>query len=331
MKVLDMHCDTISVLLDENLKGKNKSLRSNDLSIDLNKMKQGDYLLQNFACFVCLGQVEDPVKRVHQLIDHYYEQINKNKDMIAPVLKYSDIEENEKNGLMSSLLTIEEGGVVANNLALLRNYYRLGVRMITLTWNYANGIGHPNFVSDKDMSFQDLKHINEKDGLTPFGIDYIQEMERLGIIVDVSHLSDAGFYDVLKYSKKPFVASHSNARAVCDVARNMSDDMILKLAERGGVMGINFCGDFLKQSDVGSEVSCVKDMINHIIYIKKLAGIDCIGLGTDFDGITSELEIKDASMMNQLAIALTNNGFTEEEIEKIFYKNVLRVYKEILK
>lgn len=331
MKVLDMHCDTISVLLDENSKGKNVSLRNNDLCIDLNKMKQGDYLLQNFACFVCLGQEEDPVKRVNQLIDHYYEQIDKNKDMIAPVFKYSDIEKNEKNGLMSSLLTIEEGGVVANDLALLRNYYRLGVRMITLTWNYANGIGHPNFVSDKDMTFQDMKKINEQDGLTPFGIEYVQEMERLGIIIDVSHLSDAGFYDVLKYSKKPFVASHSNARALCDVARNMSDDMILKLAERGGVMGINFCGDFLKQSDVGNETSCIKDMVEHIVYIKNLAGIDCIGLGTDFDGITSELEIKDASMMNQLAIALSDKGFTEEEIEKIFYKNVLRVYQEILK
>lgn len=331
MKVLDMHCDTISVLLDENSKGKNVSLRNNDLSIDLNKMKQGDYLLQNFACFVCLGQEEDPVKRVNQLIDHYYEQLDKNKDMIAPVFKYSDIEKNEKNGLMSSLLTIEEGGVVANDLALLRNYYRLGVRMITLTWNYANGIGHPNFVSDKDMTFQDMKKINEQDGLTPFGIEYVKEMERLGIIIDVSHLSDAGFYDVLKYSKKPFVASHSNARALCDVARNMSDDMILKLAERGGVMGINFCGDFLKQSDVGNEISCIKDMVDHIVYIKNLAGIDCIGLGTDFDGITSELEIKDASMMNQLAIALSDKGFTEEEIEKIFYKNVLRVYQEILK
>lgn len=331
MKVLDMHCDTISVLLDENLKGNKVSLRNNNLSIDLNKMKQGDYLLQNFACFVCLGQVEDPVKRVHQLIDHYYEQIDENKDMIAPVLKYSDIEKNEKNGLMSSLLTIEEGGVVANDLALLRNYYRLGVRMITLTWNYENGIGHPNFVSDKDMTFQDMKKINEQDGLTPFGIEYVKEMERLGIIIDVSHLSDAGFYDVLKYSKKPFVASHSNARAVCEVARNMSDDMILKLAQRGGVMGINFCGDFLKQSDVGNETSCIEDMVDHIVYIKELAGIDCIGLGTDFDGITSELEIEDASMMNQLATALSNKGFTEEEIEKIFYKNVLRVYKEILK
>lgn len=331
MKVVDMHCDTISVLLDRELANQEASLKNNDLSIDLIKMKQGNYLLQNFACFVCLGEVKDPVVRVNQLIDHYYKQIEANKDMIAPVFKFSDIEANTKNKLMSSLLTIEEGGVVANDLSLLRNYYRLGVRMITLTWNYANGIGYPNFERQKDMKFSDMKLINTKDGLTEFGIAYVKEMERLGIIIDVSHLSDAGFYDVLKYTNKPFVASHSNARAVCDVARNMSDDMIVKLAERGGVMGINFCGDFLKQSEVGDEVSCIADMVKHITYIKALAGIDCIGLGTDFDGIGSELQIKDASMMQLLSDALYEHGFTTEEIEKIFYKNVLRVYQAILK
>lgn len=331
MKIIDMHCDTISVLLDKHLNGEVASLKENDLSIDLVKMKQGNYMLQNFACFVCLGEVDSPVTRVNQLIDHYYEQIEQNKDMIAPVYRYADIEANERKGLMSSLLTIEEGGVVDNDLALLRNYYRLGVRMITLTWNFANGIGHPNFISNKDMTFQDLKKINIEDGLTPFGIEYVKEMERLGIIIDVSHLSDAGFYDVLKYTTKPFVASHSNARAVCDVARNMSDDMILKLAKRGGVMGINFCGDFLKQSEIGDERSCVEDMVKHILYIKQLAGIDCIGLGSDFDGISSNLELKDASMMHLLESALYDAGLTQEEIEKIFYKNVLRVYEAILK
>ena len=108
---------------------------------------------------------------------------------------------------------MEEGAVVNNDLAILRNYYRLGVRMITLTWNHPNGIGYPNLISTKE--FKDLYHLNTEDGLTDFGIAYVKEMERLGIIIDVSHLSDAGFYDVLKYTIKPFVASHSNARSVC--------------------------------------------------------------------------------------------------------------------
>lgn len=201
--------------------------------------------------------------------------------------------------------------------------------MITLTWNYPNGIGFPNMTSGE--GFARLKSINDQDGLTEFGIAYVQEMERLGMIIDVSHLGDAGFYDVLKYTTKPFVASHSNARTICNVARNLTDDMIKALAKRGGVMGINFCGDFLKPSTTGHVRSCVEDMVKHILYIKDLVGIDYVGLGTDFDGIDQNLEIQDASMMNLLAEALQKAGLSKAEIEKVFYGNVLRVYRQILK
>ena len=193
---------------------------------------------------------------------------------------------------------------------------------------HANGIGHPNL--SNISCYEDMFKINDHDGLTPFGLQYIKEMERLGIIIDVSHLSDAGFYDVYHHTTKPFVASHSNARQVCGVARNMSDDMILKLASRGGVMGINFCSDFLTTEGT-HQTSYVKDMVQHILYIKNLAGIDCIGLGSDFDGIGSKLEMKDASGYQMLYGALIEAGLSIEEIEKIFYKNVLRVYKAVLK
>lgn len=323
MKVVDMHCDTILRIYDEG-----GNLFENNFNIDLKKMVKGDYLLQNFAMFVNLGDNVDPLTKAQQLIDLYYNEIEKHQDIIKPVYCYQDILENQKNGLMSAMLTLEEGAVVNNDLALLRNYYRLGVRMITLTWNHPNGIGYPNLVSTKE--FKDLYHLNTKDGLTDFGIEYVKEMERLGIIIDVSHLSDAGFYDVLKYTTKPFVASHSNARSVCGVARNMSDDMIKLLAKRNGVMGINFCGDFLKASKTGGERSCIKDMVNHILYIKNLVGIDYVGLGSDFDGISQDLELKDASMMPMLKDALFEAGLKEEEIEKVFYKNVLRLYQTIL-
>jgi len=167
-----------------------------------------------------------------------------------------------------------------------------------------NGIGYPN-LSMKDMNGNRPNYkrsVDTERGLTEFGISYVKEMERLGMIVDVSHLNDAGFYDVLKYTTKPFVASHSNARSVYNVARNMSDDMILQLAKRGGVMGLNFCGSFLADRD--DHKSCVEDMVKHYLYIKDLAGIDVIGLGTDFDGISCPLEIEDASMMNLLEEAL---------------------------
>lgn len=323
MKVVDMHCDTILRIYDEG-----GNLYENDFNIDLKKMIKGDYLLQNFAMFVNLSDDVDPLTKAQRLIDLYYRQIDQHADLIKPIYSYQDILDNQAKGLMSSMLTLEEGAVVNDDLAILRNYYRLGVRMITLTWNHPNGIGYPNLVSTKE--FKDLFHINTKDGLTDFGIEYVKEMERLGIIIDVSHLSDAGFYDVLKYTTKPFVASHSNARQVCGVARNMSDDMIRQLAKRGGVMGINYCGDFLKPSNQGGMRSCIEDMVKHILYIKNLVGIDYVGLGSDFDGIDQNLEMADASMLPMLQKALIEAGATNEEIEKVFYKNVLRVYQEIL-
>ena len=323
MKVVDMHCDTILRLYDEG-----GNLLENEFNIDLRKMVKGDYLLQNFAMFVNLGEKDDPLTKAQRLIDLYYQEIEKNKDLIKPIFSYQNIEDNQRDGLMSAMLTLEEGAVVNNDLAILRNYYRLGVRMITLTWNHPNGIGYPNLISTKE--YKDLYHINTQDGLTDFGIEYVREMERLGIIIDVSHLGDAGFYDVLKYTTKPFVASHSNARSVCGVARNMSDDMIKLLAKRNGVMGINFCGDFLKASNTGGVRSCIEDMVKHILYIRDLVGIDYVGLGSDFDGISQDLELKDASMMPMLKDALFEAGLKEEEIEKVFYKNVLRLYQTIL-
>ena len=152
-------------------------------------------------------------------------------------------------------------------------------------------------------------------------------MEELGIIIDVSHLSDKGFYDVLKYSSKPFVASHSNARSICSVARNLTDEMIIELSKRGGVMGLNYCSAFIEEDD--HVYTSIEGMVRHIRHIAKVGGIDCIGLGSDFDGIGSTLEIKDASGMQKLYYEL-KKYFTEDEIEKIFFRNVLRVYKDNL-
>lgn len=323
MKIIDMHCDTIARIYNEG-----GNLLNNNFNVDLKKMSKANYLLQNFAMFVNLEKNEKPFITAQQLIDLYYCQIDKYKNLIRPVFTYQDIIDNQEKGLISAMLTLEEGAVVNDDLALLRNYYRLGVRMITLTWNHPNGIGYPNLSKVKE--YKDLYEINTQDGLTDFGIAYVQEMERLGIIIDVSHLSDAGFYDVLKYTKKPFVASHSNVRSICRVGRNLSDNMIKELAKRNGVMGINFCGDFLRESFAGGVRSCIKDIVKHILYVKDLVGIEYVGLGSDFDGIDQNLELKDASMMPLLKKALIDAGLSEEEIEKVFYKNVLRVYREIL-
>jgi membrane dipeptidase len=330
MKVIDMHCDTILELVNAKEK---INLRSNHLNVDLEKMQKGDYLVQCFAMFVHFN-VENPFETCMKMIDRYYLELEENKDLILPALCYNDIIENQKNGKMSAILTIEEGGVTKGSLELLRNFYRLGVRMITLTWNFVNGVGYPNIITKEDGA-KDFKSGNKVDGLTEYGIKMVQEMNRLGMIVDVSHLSDAGFYDVAKYSTKPFVASHSNARSVCNHARNLDDDMIRLLASKGGVMGINYCADFLKEAPKGTKYgenkSMIEDMVKHIKHIVKVGGIDCVGLGSDFDGIFPNLEMKDASELGKLEKALRNEGFSTNDIEKIFYKNVIRVFQEVLK
>lgn len=327
MKVADMHCDTILHMEQ----GGGIELAKNNLHIDVDKLKKGDYLVQNFAMFVDLKKYENPLERCMDMIDTFYLELKKNEKDIALALNYEDIMRNQKENKISALLTIEEGAATKGKLSYLRDFYRLGVRMITLTWNYENGIGFPNvkYITD---GVQDFKSPNEKDGLTKTGIALVEEMERLGIIIDVSHLSDAGFLDVLKYTKKPFVASHSNARSVCNCVRNLPDSYIKRLSERGGVMGINYCADFLTEAKVGEKnISTVDAMVKHIKHIVSVGGIECVGLGSDFDGISCELELSDASKMSILADRLEKEGFSEAEVEKIFYKNVMRLYKDVLK
>ncbi len=320
MKYIDMHCDTLTALY--RIGGQ---LSQNDLHVDLHKMEKGECFLQNFAVFTNIADQDSSF--TWKVIDFYDEQMKINEDRVRKALTYEDILENERSGYMNAMLTLEEGSVIDGDLDRLKDFYDRGIRMITLTWNYANGIGFPNFRMEEGDYENILYRINEKDGLTDFGIGYIRRMEELGMIIDVSHLSDAGFYDVVKYSTKPFVASHSDARSICGVARNLSDEMIRLLADKGGVMGINYCSAFIE--DRNETFTTVQGMVDHIRHIVKIGGIDCVGLGSDFDGIENSLEIKDASGVQLLYEAL-KKYFSEEEIEKIFWKNVLRVYHETL-
>ena len=146
------------------------------------------------------------------------------------------------------------------------------------------------------------------------------------MIIDVSHLSDKGFWDVYNNTTKPFIASHSNARSVCNHVRNLTDEMILALKERGGVMGLNFCTNFMNED---SDLTYISDIVKHAMHIIKVGGIDILAIGTDFDGIPHTTEIKDASEMQKLYDAFKEAGLSDEDIEKIFYKNFLRVFKEV--
>lgn len=330
MRVVDMHCDTISRLLGLRREGRAETLRENTGHLDLLRMRQGNYLLQNFALFVDLGTGRDPWEEVCALYDCYREELEKNADRIAPVLGYADIAANERAGKLSALLTVEEGAVCKGEPARLEELYEMGVRMVTLTWNYPNELGYPNL--NRELAGNARKHTPElKGGLTERGREFVEEMERLGMIPDVSHLSDAGFYDVLEVTKKPFVASHSNARAVCPHVRNLTDDMIRRLAERGGVMGLNYYADFLEEVPEGrSNPGTLAAVVRHAKHIADVGGVGILGLGSDFDGIDTHAELPGAQSMERLWEALKGSGFTESQLDWVFSGNVLRVYRETL-
>lgn len=332
MKIIDMHCDTILELLLHRQRGEQIGLRENDLMIDLNKLKQGGYSVQNFALFVDMGdKTMTPFEKVSALIDVFKGEMKANSDLIAQVYNTEDIRKNEAEGKLSALLTVEEGGSCEGKIENLHYLHNAGVRMLTLTWNYPNELGFPHKRAESNFYTPETEL-----GLTKTGIEFVEEMERLGMIVDVSHLSDAGFWDVIKNTKKPFVASHSNARSVCPWTRNMTDEMIRALAEHGGVTGLNYCASFLRDPgnipiDHSKPVyASVEDIAKHARHIVNVGGIECLGLGSDFDGIPLHPELAGAHEMEKVADALAKYNFTEDEIDKIFYGNVFRLYKEVL-
>ncbi|MGE5632340.1 MAG: dipeptidase [Caulobacteraceae bacterium] len=310
MKLIDLHCDTVLRFVECD---REMHLKKNDICIDIEKMRKACSLAQFFAMYVDYGEFERPMDKCLEMIDRFYREIEDNSGEIAYAGSFADMEKNKKNGKISAFLAVEEGGVIEGKLYNLRNLYRLGVRLITLTWNYSNGIGHSNF-----------QWTNKDKGLTPLGEEVVAEMNRLGMIIDVSHLSDQGFYDVARLSGKPFIASHSNARAVQDHSRNLTDEMLKILAEKGGITGLNLEADFL--GDEGR----VEAMVRHIKHIKRVAGIDVMAIGTDFDGTTHLTAIRNIGEMEILFEALKKEGFRESELDKVMYGNAVRVIKAVM-
>lgn len=329
MKVVDMHCDTISRLVK--YQDRKWTLGENGLHMRLDKMEEGDYLLQNFALFVYAKSGKDPYQAAMEMADCFEKQMRLFPDRIVQVRSFADIEKGRAEGKICAMLTLEEGAVCKGSLEKLHDFYDRGVRMMTLTWNFPNEIGFPNVRLPKKGEEPDFTVPQTKDGLTEFGVALVEEMERMGMIVDVSHLSDAGFWDVLAHTKKPFVASHSNARAVCGHVRNLTDEMIGALGERGGVTGLNFCADFLETVPKGRvNAGTVEAVVCHAKHIVNVGGMDCLGLGSDFDGIDTHAELTGADKLPLLDRALEKAGFCASQREKIFSRNVLRVYGELL-
>lgn len=312
MYFADLHCDTISKLLSDRRAGLETSLRADTTRhIDLLRLQESGSVLQNFALFVPLHGEREPLEEVLTLADLYQSELKKNTDLLTPVLTAADLDTARKSGKIASVLTVEEGGVCRGNPAVLRTLFRLGVRMLTLTWNYPNELGFPN---------------GSEGGLTSVGFSFLEEMEALKMTADVSHLSDEGFWDVCRHAKRPFVASHSACRALWGHRRNLTDAMLRAIGDRGGLVGINFYADFLRNT----KMTRTEDIAAHIRHAADKAGMDAVALGSDFDGIDLPLEMGGCEGLSALLPALRKAGFHEGEIETICWKNVWRFYQETL-
>ncbi|HEV8131711.1 MAG TPA: dipeptidase [Acidobacteriota bacterium] len=354
--VVDTHADTLQRVLMGKEDITQRGARGH---LDLPRMREGGLDAEFFAVWVdspFVGPVA--VKRTLQLIDAMYRVIDQSKGQLRLALDASDIERNVKTGKLSALMGIEGGHAIDDDLATLRMYHRLGVRYMTLTWsnnnNWADSSGEPP----------------RWNGVTEFGREVVREMNRIGMIVDISHVSDKTFWDVMKVTAKPVIASHSSASALNDVPRNMKDDMLRAVAKNGGVVGINFYSAFLssefaKASKIiqlnsptvpdlmkkyGGDPFRVamerykimietpsplppppfKILIDHIDHVAKVAGVDHVGLGSDFDGIDSAPEgMGDVTDLPKITQALLERGYSEADVKKILGGNFLRVLREV--
>ena len=308
--MIDLHCDTIMQLLDHPDSG---DLYRNTWKIDIEKLQKAHSKVQDFALFINLGETNDPYGRYEEMRNLCTTQIHLYGEHIQHVLSYQDVESVYEYGKIGALMSIEEGGVLGGDLDKLKQAYQDGVRLITLTWNYPNGLGEP--------------HCGEQHKkLTPKGIEFVEAMQDLGIIVDCSHLNDAGTEQLGDILDAPFIASHSNAREVTAHTRNLPDNLIKLIANKGGVIGLNFAQSFLGISPI----SRIEDIVKHGLYLINKGGEDVVALGTDFDGIKPNTEIKDASEMYRLYDAFKEAGLSVEQCEKLFWKNADRLLKEIL-
>lgn len=311
MKFIDLHCDSISKLYYSDPK---ESILNNSFHVDIEKLKKGECFVQTFAIFLdedyVAKQKMDLFDEFKNMLACYYDQINLAKEYI------SHLSEDEKNqdAQMHSLLSCEGCAFVEEDINKLEYIYNAGIKMASLTWNYENCLAYPNSLNNAVM----------QNGLKKFGFKAVEFFNEKKIIIDVSHISDGGIKDVLNISRMPVIASHSNARELANHPRNLTDEFIKRIADSGGVVGINFYPLFLTTKNEAQ----ITDIIKHIKHIINIGGEDVISLGSDFDGIEMTPQIDDSSQMQLLYQNLKKDGCSEIIAEKIFYRNALRLLND---
>ena len=361
---VDTHCDTPMLMIkpDFSVREEHQAPQSR---VDLPRMKKGGLDAMFFAVFTAQRprnqeNYEKTYKLAHQMLDSIHAMLKRDNDLATLALNADDLARIEKNGKRAIYIGMENGFPLAKDLSRVEEFYKLGVRYITLCHSYHNDI------CDSSSDSKPAEH----NGVSEFGKQVIAEMNRLGMMVDVSHASDKSFFDAIELSKAPVIASHSSVRAIAHHNRNMTDEMIKKLAEKGGVIQICLLDEYVKDPDTTSvkfqrmkiihkkyreeinnmteaqkealfkewdEVQAmnpesmpdVKDLCDHIDHVKKLVGVDYVGIGSDFDGGGGLRDCADVSQFPNITMELLRRGYTENEIKKIWGGNLLRVFREV--
>jgi membrane dipeptidase len=321
--VIDGHCDTLLSFAGRGgyfPSQKRDFFEWNETGhIDLPRLKEGGVTCQVMALYIePQYKPTRSVRRCLELLDVFYGLVDQSEDFVLATCA-DDIRKAKAADKVCGLLSIEGGEAIEGSLHVLRTFYRLGVRAIGLTWNQRNDIA--DGVGEK----------HGRSSITDFGISVVKEMERLGMLVDVSHLSESSFWGVNEVAERPYIASHSNARALASHPRNLTDAQIEALAEKGGVIGVVYCPAFVDDDENNVSLSRLCDHIDHI---KEIAGIDHVGLGSDFDGFGTPpgkpQVFEDVSQLPLLTEELLKRGYKEDEIRKVLGGNWLRVYEEVL-
>lgn len=363
---VDTHCDTPMLMVKPGFNVREEH-EAPKYRVDFPRMKKGGLDAMFFAVFT--GQkprTEENYRKTYdlanQMLDSIHSSLKHNSDLATLALKADDLAKIEKTGKRAIFIGMENGFPLAKDLSRVEEFYNRGVRYITLCHSYHND------VCDSSSDAKPAEH----NGVSDFGKQVIAEMNRLGMMVDLSHASDKSFFDAIELSKAPIIASHSSVRAIAQHNRNMTDEMIKKLAAKGGVIQICILDEYIKNPDTTAvsykrikqirkiyasgmekmteaekealfaewdelkawkqtELPNVKDLVDHIDYVKNLVGVDYVGIGSDFDGGGGLIDCTDVSQFPNITRELLRRGYTETEIRKIWGGNLLRVFREVEK
>ncbi|HEX2976357.1 MAG TPA: dipeptidase [Bacteroidales bacterium] len=357
---VDTHCDTPMSFTDPDF---DLGVKHEDGCVDFPRMTEGGLHAEFFAVFTSQGPRNDSTfdkvhKKALRIFEAIHSNVGKNSSVAEIALRADDALKLKKAGKIAAYIGLENGYPIGRDISRVKQYYGLGARYITLAHTKNNDICD----SSTDPAGQ------ENNGLTPLGEQVVKEMNRLGMMVDVSHISDKSFYDVLKITSAPVIASHSSCRALCGHPRNMTDDMLLALKENGGVIQICILSNYLKTPEPNPEMDAkmnelrskyrdyeslpedskkmmrqeykaiqkkyeklatVKDIVDHIDHAVQVIGIDHVGIGTDFDGGGGVEGCRTAAEMKNITIELLRRGYGKKDIEKIWGGNVLRVMRKV--